>query len=81
MVKCPHCGKLFAAEELVRGLVPSHDYPEPCRSSCPGSKQNPRAADDTAPLWCGAQTAQTETAVISRAAITRELRDVTDSDQ
>lgn len=37
--KCQHCG-----EELVlrpEGTIPTHDFPKPCRSVCPGSGQLP----------------------------------------
>lgn len=51
MKMCPHCGELFpdAAE-----LIPTHDYPKPCRSVCPGSRQHPRNPEsDRRPLWSG----------------------------
>lgn len=52
---CPHCGELFTYAELhERALIPTHDYPRPCRAVCPGSKQHPRNADsDRRPLWNG----------------------------
>lgn len=45
--ECPHCGAKFS--KLREGKVPTHDFPPPCRSVCPGSKQEPRERDD--PLW------------------------------
>lgn len=48
MLKCPHCGKLF---EDQPGLVPTHDYPVPCRQVCPGSQQYFRLEIDRRPLW------------------------------
>jgi len=49
--KCPHCGQLFAHAEMRETLIPTHDYPRPCRSVCPGSKQIPRDVNDRRPLW------------------------------
>lgn len=49
--KCPHCGELFA--RLGIGLIPTHDFPKPCRRVCPGSKHLPRDASDKRPLWKG----------------------------
>lgn len=47
--KCPHCGWEYPAKG---DLVPTHDYPKPCRSVCPGSGQAPRnALTDNRPLW------------------------------
>lgn len=49
-VMCPHCGKLFD----WASKVPTHDYPPPCRSVCPGSGQLPRNPEtDRRPLWSG----------------------------
>ena len=52
---CPHCGKLFHFRDCVyqdvRGLVPTHDFPVPCRAICPGSGQTPRDSHDRRPLW------------------------------
>ena len=49
---CPHCGWKFPASRAQGGLVPTHDYPPPCRSVCPGSKQAPRnPLSDRRPLW------------------------------
>jgi hypothetical protein len=49
---CPHCGELFYASELRDSLIPTHDFPQPCRAVCPGSKQTPRNSDsDKRPLW------------------------------
>lgn len=46
---CPHCGKLFGH---CTGLIPTHDYPVPCRAVCPGSQQTPRnPLSDMRPLW------------------------------
>jgi hypothetical protein len=48
---CPHCGEIFARLKSD-SLIPTHDFPKPCRSVCPGSGQNPRNADtDRRPLW------------------------------
>lgn len=47
--QCPHCGKIF---ENLAGLIPTHDFPPPCRAVCPGSGQTPRNPDsDNRPLW------------------------------
>lgn len=43
MLECRHCGKSF--EKSKGGKVPTHDYPPPCRSVCPGSGQDPRKRD------------------------------------
>lgn len=46
---CPHCGELFRYN--VR-LIPTHDFPKPCRMVCPGSGQIPRnSLSDKRPLW------------------------------
>lgn len=45
---CPHCGEKFTS--LKDGSIPTHDFPRPCRSVCPGSGEEPKARDDT-PLW------------------------------
>jgi hypothetical protein len=51
-VKCPHCGKEFQYSQLtVKSLVPTHDWPPPCRSVCPGSGQIPRGIADKRILW------------------------------
>jgi len=48
---CPHCGELFAPE-IMTGLIPTHDFPKPCRTVCPGSGQHPRnSLSDKRPLW------------------------------
>lgn len=53
--KCPHCGELFTSETMVyrgvHGLIPTHDFPRPCRAVCPGSGQHPRDGGDKRPLW------------------------------
>ena len=46
--QCPHCGETFCG--LKDGRVQTHDFPRPCRSVCPGSRQHPKQHDDT-PLW------------------------------
>lgn len=38
--RCAHCGAYVV---LIDWLVPYHDYPPPCRSVCPGSKNLPLA--------------------------------------
>ena len=48
-LKCPHCGWEFF--HAVDGLVPTHDFPKPCRMVCPGSRQAPRSTADVRPLW------------------------------
>ena len=49
---CPHCGWCYDADKSDDGLVPTHDFPKPCRSVCPGSKQTPRNPhSDKRPLW------------------------------
>lgn len=59
---CPHCGWQYDPDEQRKrlakdqpspcDLVPTHDFPEFCRSVCPGSKQHPRnALTDRRPLW------------------------------
>lgn len=50
-MKCPHCGKQFWPAALVGSLIPTHDYPPPCRAVCPGSQQVPRHISDRRPLW------------------------------
>lgn len=45
--QCPNCGEEFA--KLNKCQIPTHDYPRPCRSVCPGSGQHPRRRD--ANLW------------------------------
>ena len=47
---CPHCGELFDAR-VSSTLIPTHDFPRPCRSVCPGSQQSPRSPHDKRPLW------------------------------
>lgn len=49
--KCPHCGWQFEGGLTDSPLVPVHDYPVPCRTVCPGSKQAPRSLADRRPLW------------------------------
>ena len=53
--KCPHCGEQFTSEAMVyrgvKGLIPGHDFPRPCRAVCPGSGQHPRDIGDNRPLW------------------------------
>lgn len=53
--KCPHCGKIFDGMKIatakIPGMIPTHDYPPPCRSVCPGSGQHPRDPNDKRPLW------------------------------
>ena len=49
---CPHCGERFAYGQLQASLIPTHDWPKPCRQVCPGSQQAPRnALSDKRPLW------------------------------
>jgi len=48
--KCPHCGDRYNAQDLRDGKIPTHDYPRPCRSVCPGSGQPPRSLYDSRPL-------------------------------
>lgn len=50
-MKCPDCGTLFEVDKLIKGLIPTHDYPKPCRVVCPGSKHSPRSTADGRPLW------------------------------
>lgn len=45
---CPHCGEEFT--KLKEGCIPTHDFPKPCRSVCPGSGERPKLNNDT-PLW------------------------------
>lgn len=45
---CPHCGEKFTS--LKDGKIPTHDFPKPCRSVCPGSGEDPKHREDT-PLW------------------------------
>ncbi len=47
--KCPHCGELFGM--LKGGMIPTHDFPRPCRAVCPGAGNYPRDPDDERPLW------------------------------
>lgn len=47
--KCPHCGELF--KKLLNSEIPTHDFPKPCRSVCPGSGERPRPEKDERPLW------------------------------
>ena len=48
---CPHCGEDVGVTD---GLTDYHDYPIPCRSVCPGVKQNYRNAEsDARLLWNG----------------------------
>ena len=51
-MKCPNCGELLEPV-LKRGVpvVPTHDFPRPCRAVCPGSGQLPREPSDASPLW------------------------------
>lgn len=55
MLKCPHCGWTFRADDSMYQqtlLVPYHDWPRPLRQVCPGAKQTPRNAEsDHRPLW------------------------------
>ncbi len=44
--RCPHCGRGFNGDQLVTKMIPTHDFPVPCRSVCPGSGQNPRSIAD-----------------------------------
>jgi hypothetical protein len=50
---CPHCGEIFEFAALRNGaLIPTHEFPRPCRAVCPGSGQVPRNPDsDKRPLW------------------------------
>jgi hypothetical protein len=46
---CPHCGKIWSG---MKDLIPTHDFPVPCRAVCPGSGQCPRnPLTDKRPLW------------------------------
>ncbi|MGE0605516.1 MAG: hypothetical protein AB7O62_00210 [Pirellulales bacterium] len=45
---CPHCGEAFAKTKVLK--IPTHDFPKPCRSVCPGSGQKPKLRLST-PLW------------------------------
>lgn len=45
--ECPHCGQEF--KKLNDGVIPTHDWPPPCRAVCPGSGERPRKKDS--PLW------------------------------
>jgi hypothetical protein len=48
-IMCPHCGQVFASSAP---LIPTHDWPKPCRQVCPGSGQIPRNPEtDRRPLW------------------------------
>lgn len=53
--KCPNCGRLFTFAQCryrdVAGLIPTHDFPVPCRAVCAGSGQHPRDPNDRRPLW------------------------------
>jgi hypothetical protein len=49
--KCPHCGEVFPANRCRDSLIPTHDFPRPCRAVCPGSRQTPRGMADRRPLW------------------------------
>lgn len=40
---CSHCKDSF---QLKGGLIPTHDFPKPCRSVCPGSKGLPEGSKD-----------------------------------
>lgn len=51
LVMCPHCGREYSVRGLKNKLIPTHDYPVPCRSVCPGSQQIPRDVNDRRPLW------------------------------
>lgn len=53
LLKCPYCGWEYEdhVESLHIRLVPTHDFPKPCRAICPGSSRVPRdAKTDTRPL-------------------------------
>jgi endogenous inhibitor of DNA gyrase (YacG/DUF329 family) len=45
---CPHCGEKFT--KLKDGVIPTHDFPRPCRQVCRGSGEQPKQHADT-PLW------------------------------
>jgi ribosomal protein L37AE/L43A len=45
--ECPHCGERFT--KLKEGMIPTHDFPKPCRMVCRGSGKPPRRKD--APLY------------------------------
>ena len=45
--ECPHCGEVFS--RLQDNVIPTHDYPRPCRQVCPGSGESPRTNGAT--LW------------------------------
>lgn len=45
---CPNCGELFSS--LKNSMIPTHDFPKPCRQVCRGSGQPPKSSADT-PLW------------------------------
>ncbi len=62
VAKCPHCGETFKVEQLRDGLIPTHDFPKPCRSVCRGAGQNPRPLHYTGPLGKDAPSAQVSTA-------------------
>lgn len=58
--KCPHCGWEYDMNDsryqtqLRRdglNLIPTHDFPPPCRSVCPGSGQLRRSLSDQSALW------------------------------
>ncbi len=49
--RCSHCGKPFTSADLApKGLTPTHDFPQPARSVCPGSGGYPWSLNDTRPL-------------------------------
>ena len=50
-LKCPYCGEPFTQNDIRDELVPTHNFPAPCRSVCPGSQQHPRSVGDMRPLW------------------------------
>jgi hypothetical protein len=51
VMKCPHCGREYSPQ-ACKPLIPTHDWPPPCRAVCPGSGQIPRNAEtDRRPLW------------------------------
>ena len=62
-VKCPHCGELFGysacRKSMIPGKIPTHSFPKPCRSVCPGSLQQPRSIEDKRPLWKNEEPAET----------------------
>ena len=50
-LKCPYCGEPFTQNDIRDELVPTHNFPRPCRAVCPGSQQHPRSVEDKRPLW------------------------------